>query len=231
MLINAATFQPFTPQLHTGRGFGSKAPQLPPGIHLAGLRRPARARRASASAIDGWLRIDHDDGCSDARRIERDARRKSSARAAAVQAGVAGRASFQVADAAHDIPGRWDAISTFDVVHDAVDLHALVAGIRRSLADDGTYLMLERSTVPTTTTSPVHCHVGRRSCGLGPGKAYHRHFIGRVSILQYGVPVIQRARLGHLSGGCGRARARIRCAGPDGPGPRPLKDVTARVTA
>jgi hypothetical protein len=37
MLINAATFRPFIPQLHTGRGFGSKAPQLPyrPGIDFA----------------------------------------------------------------------------------------------------------------------------------------------------------------------------------------------------
>jgi hypothetical protein len=34
-------------------------------------------------------------------------------------------------------------ISTLDVVHDAVDPQGLLAGIRRSLADDGTYLMLE----------------------------------------------------------------------------------------
>jgi SAM-dependent methyltransferase len=65
------------------------------------------------------------------------------ARAAAEAAGVADRVSFEVADAAQGIPGRWDAISTFDVVHDAIDPDALVAGIRRSLTDDGTYLMLE----------------------------------------------------------------------------------------
>ena len=65
------------------------------------------------------------------------------ARAAAEEAGVADRVSFEVADAAKGIPGTWDVISTFDVVHDAVDPDALVAGIRRSLAGDGTYLMLE----------------------------------------------------------------------------------------
>jgi SAM-dependent methyltransferase len=65
------------------------------------------------------------------------------ARAAAAAAGVGDRVSFEVADAAQGIPGRFDAISTFDVVHDAVDPDALVAGIRRSLADDGTYLILE----------------------------------------------------------------------------------------
>ena len=65
------------------------------------------------------------------------------ARAAAAAAGVADRVTFEVVDAAQGIPGRWDAISTFDVVHDAVDPDALVAGIRRSLTDDGTYLMLE----------------------------------------------------------------------------------------
>jgi SAM-dependent methyltransferase len=65
------------------------------------------------------------------------------ARAAAAAAGVSDRVSFEIADAAQGIPGSWDVISTFDVVHDAVDPDALVAGIRRSLADGGTYLMLE----------------------------------------------------------------------------------------
>ncbi|HZQ66549.1 MAG TPA: class I SAM-dependent methyltransferase [Gaiellaceae bacterium] len=65
------------------------------------------------------------------------------ARAAAEAAGVADRVSFEVADGAQGIPGSWDVISTFDVVHDAVDPDALVASIHRALADDGTYLMLE----------------------------------------------------------------------------------------
>jgi SAM-dependent methyltransferase len=110
------------------------------------------------------------------------------ARAAAAEAGVADRVSFQVADAARRIPGTWDVISTFDVVHDAVDPDALVAGIRRSLADDGTYLMLEincsdehadnRGPLATVlygfsvlycmTTSLAHGGAGLGTCGCPP---------------------------------------------------------------
>jgi SAM-dependent methyltransferase len=110
------------------------------------------------------------------------------ARAAAAEAGVADRVSFEVADAAQGIPGRWDAISTFDVVHDSVDPHALVAGIRRSLVDDGTYLMLEincadehtdnRGPLATVlygfsvlycmTTSLAHGGAGLGTCGCPP---------------------------------------------------------------
>jgi SAM-dependent methyltransferase len=110
------------------------------------------------------------------------------ARAAAADAGVADRVSFEVADAARGIPGRWDAVSTFDVVHDAVDPDALVAGIRRALADDGTYLMLEincaddhaenRGPLATVlygfsvlycmTTSLAHGGAGLGTCGCPP---------------------------------------------------------------
>jgi SAM-dependent methyltransferase len=108
--------------------------------------------------------------------------------AAAVEAGVADRVSFQVADAAKGIPGSWDVISTFDVVHDAVDPDALVTGIRRSLTDDGTYLMLElncadehtdnRGPLATVlygfsvlycmTTSLAHGGAGLGTCGCPP---------------------------------------------------------------
>jgi hypothetical protein len=65
------------------------------------------------------------------------------ARRAAEAAGVGDRVRFEVADAAQGLPEKYDVISTFDVVHDAADPAGLVAGIRRSLTDDGTYLMLE----------------------------------------------------------------------------------------
>jgi SAM-dependent methyltransferase len=110
------------------------------------------------------------------------------ARAAAASAGVADRVSFDVADAAQGIPGSWDVISTFDVVHDAVDPDALVAGIRRSVADDGTYLMLEMncaddhaenrgplatvlygfSVLYCMTTSLAHGGAGLGTCGCPP---------------------------------------------------------------
>jgi SAM-dependent methyltransferase len=110
------------------------------------------------------------------------------ARAAADAAGVADRVSFEIADAAQGIPERWDVISTFDVVHDAVDPDALVAGIRRSLTDDGAYLMLEincadehadnRGPLATVlygfsilycmTTSLAHGGAGLGTCGCPP---------------------------------------------------------------
>jgi cyclopropane fatty-acyl-phospholipid synthase-like methyltransferase len=79
------------------------------------------------------------------------------ARAAAAQAGVADRVTFEVADAAQGLPGSYDVISTFDVVHDATDPTALVTGIRRALADDGSYLMLEINCADehTDNTGPI----------------------------------------------------------------------------
>jgi SAM-dependent methyltransferase len=43
------------------------------------------------------------------------------ARRAAAEAGLAGRVSYQVLDAAAGLPDSFDVITTFDVVHDAVD--------------------------------------------------------------------------------------------------------------
>lgn len=110
------------------------------------------------------------------------------ARAAADAAGLADRISFEIADASDGLPGRWDVISTLDVVHDAVDPAALLAGIRRSLADDGTYLWLEincadnhadnRGPLATVlygfsllycmTTSLAHGGAGLGTCGCPP---------------------------------------------------------------
>ena len=111
------------------------------------------------------------------------------ARANAAAAGVADRVSFEVGDpSSSGLPGRWDVISTLDVVHDAVDPAALVAGIRRSLDDDGTYLWLEincaddhadnRGPLATVlygfsllycmTTSLAHGGAGLGTCGCPP---------------------------------------------------------------
>jgi SAM-dependent methyltransferase len=110
------------------------------------------------------------------------------ARAAAEAAGIADRVRFEVADASHGVPGRWDVISTLDVVHDSVDPAALLAGIRRALAGDGTYLMLEVncaddhadnhgplatvlygfSLLYCMTTSLAHGGAGLGTCGCPP---------------------------------------------------------------
>ncbi|MCB5169692.1 methyltransferase domain-containing protein [Streptomyces bambusae] len=65
------------------------------------------------------------------------------ARANAEAAGVADRVSFETVDAAQGLPGRYDVITTFDVIHDSAEPQRLLTAIRAALKDDGDYLMLE----------------------------------------------------------------------------------------
>ena len=66
-----------------------------------------------------------------------------SARAAAAQAGVQDRASFDVA-AAKDFPGHgYDLVCLFDALHDMGDPVGAARRIRQSMAPDGTLLLVE----------------------------------------------------------------------------------------
>lgn len=65
------------------------------------------------------------------------------ATANAARAGVADRVRFERRDGADGLPGRYDLIATFDVVHDAARPLDLLRAIRRGLADGGTYICLE----------------------------------------------------------------------------------------
>ena len=65
------------------------------------------------------------------------------ARRAAAEAGLADRVSYQVLDAAAGLPDSFDVITTFDVVHDAVDPLGLLRSIRDALRPGGSYLCLE----------------------------------------------------------------------------------------
>jgi len=65
------------------------------------------------------------------------------ARANAEEAGVADRIRFEQADVSRGLPAKFDIISTFDVVHDAVDPNALLKAIRQALAPGGIYLCLD----------------------------------------------------------------------------------------
>ena len=68
------------------------------------------------------------------------------ARANAAKAGAG--ASFDVVDALNLPKRKFDFISTFDVVHDAVDPVGLMRSIRNALAPGGSYLMLEMNASP-----------------------------------------------------------------------------------
>ena len=65
------------------------------------------------------------------------------ARRAAAEARLADRISYQVLDAAAGVPESFDVITTFDVVHDAVDPLGLLRSIRDALRPGGRYLCLE----------------------------------------------------------------------------------------
>lgn len=65
------------------------------------------------------------------------------ARRNAQEAGVADRVSFEVGNGSNLPAGAYDFVTTFDVVHDSVDPVGLMTGIRRSLKQDGTYLVQE----------------------------------------------------------------------------------------
>ena len=66
---------------------------------------------------------------------------------------------FEVADLSDfettATPGKWDLISTFDAVHDQAKPLSVLKGIRRGLADGGTYLMQD-----IKGSSHVHRNIG-----------------------------------------------------------------------
>jgi SAM-dependent methyltransferase len=65
------------------------------------------------------------------------------ATANAEAAGVADRVRFEERDASKGLPDQYDVITTFDVVHDAVNPRGLLKAIRQGLKPDGIYLTLE----------------------------------------------------------------------------------------
>ena len=58
-------------------------------------------------------------------------------------AGLDDRITIRHADASDGLSGRYDVVTTFDVVHDAVNPRGMLRAIRDSLQPDGSYLCLE----------------------------------------------------------------------------------------
>ena len=58
-------------------------------------------------------------------------------------AGLEDRVTIRHADASQGLNGRYDVVTTFDVVHDAVDPRGMLRAIRDALQPDGSYLCLE----------------------------------------------------------------------------------------
>jgi 2-polyprenyl-3-methyl-5-hydroxy-6-metoxy-1,4-benzoquinol methylase len=79
------------------------------------------------------------------------------ARENAKQAGVGDRVRLELLDVAKGLPEQYDLITTFDVIHDAVDPRGLMKAIREGLKPDGTYLMLEINSAddPAQNVGPI----------------------------------------------------------------------------
>jgi len=67
----------------------------------------------------------------------------AAARANAEAAGVADHMRFECLDVSEGLPQQYDVITTFDVVHDAVDPRRLLRAIRQGLRPGGRYVCLE----------------------------------------------------------------------------------------
>ena len=67
----------------------------------------------------------------------------AAANANAKAAGLDGRVRYEVCDATKGIPGQYDLITTFDVVHDMPHPRPAMREIRRALKPDGTFFVLE----------------------------------------------------------------------------------------
>jgi SAM-dependent methyltransferase len=65
------------------------------------------------------------------------------ATANAREAGVSDRVRFEERDVSKGLPAEFDVITTFDVVHDAVDPLQLLQSIRRALRPGGIYVCLD----------------------------------------------------------------------------------------
>ena len=65
------------------------------------------------------------------------------ATARAKAADVQDRVTFQQVDASNGLPGEYDVITTFDVIHDAVDPLGTLRVLRRALAPDGVYVCVD----------------------------------------------------------------------------------------
>jgi len=58
-------------------------------------------------------------------------------------AGVADRVRFEQRDVSTGLPEQYDVITTFDVIHDAIDPRGLLRTIRQALRPDGSYVCLD----------------------------------------------------------------------------------------
>jgi SAM-dependent methyltransferase len=102
------------------------------------------------------------------------------ARGHAADAGIGDRVRFELHDATGGIPGRYDLITAFDVLHDAADPPALLRSVHDALSPDGTFLLMEMN------------------CADEP-----RENVGPVGTLMYGISMLYCMSTSLAAGGAG----------------------------
>lgn len=110
------------------------------------------------------------------------------ARKSVAEAGLADRVRVELCDVAGGLPGQFDVVTTFDVIHDTIDPAGILAAVRAALRPDGRYVCLdinasdrvEENTGPLgtlfygfsvhycMTTSLAHGGAGLGTCGFNP---------------------------------------------------------------
>ncbi len=65
------------------------------------------------------------------------------ARRRAAEAGVADRVRFDVVDASHGLPGRFDVVTVFDVLHDSRDPAAILGSVHDALVPGGRLVVVD----------------------------------------------------------------------------------------
>lgn len=110
------------------------------------------------------------------------------AREAVAEAGLADRVRMEICDVAGGLPDAFDVITTFDVIHDAIDPAGILQAIHAALRPDGRYVCLDIiasdrvedhvgplgtlfygfSVHYCMTTSLAHGGAGLGTCGFNP---------------------------------------------------------------
>lgn len=79
------------------------------------------------------------------------------ARQNAIDEGVADRVQFEVHDISKGVPGKFDVVATFDLIHDMADPKAGLKALRQACKDDGVYVLMDVDCTddPADNTGPL----------------------------------------------------------------------------
>lgn len=101
------------------------------------------------------------------------------ARQNAEQAGVSDRVEFKVHDLSKGVPGQFDVVATFDLIHDMADPKGGLKSLRQAVKEDGIYVLMDVD----CTDDPIDNHGPLAVFKLGASL----HFCMTTSLAQNGM--------------------------------------------